>query len=237
MVGIVFQPPHIVISGFVVEVQRAQVVDISSLYVHHLAEKPLLRHIQRSHLEKVVAAVFQHHAVAARLLGRIDQLPALVDRHRGRNFQRHVFPVSHRVDGDRSVQQPRRAVVDQIDVLPFADLFPILRAGISGGGGQPGVFQRSLSILHQFRTHVAQRYDPHPVQVGITFHGHRAAHPESDKSHPNHRNRIAAQLQHVGLPFRAGRLGEFDHSVAHFRRLACRRLRDRSREQHRESDQ
>src|SRR5262249_1346282 len=59
---------------------RAQVVQIRALAVQQLAEHALATHAQAHELFAAIAAILQHHAVALRLLGGVDELPALVER-------------------------------------------------------------------------------------------------------------------------------------------------------------
>lgn len=55
---------------------RLEVVDVAAGSVKHLAEETLLGHVEGGHLEEVVDAVLEHHAVPLGTLGRVDQLPA-----------------------------------------------------------------------------------------------------------------------------------------------------------------
>ena len=212
---VVVESPHALITRAVgrIQIQRAQVVDIGSLDVHHFAEQPSGGHVQRRHLEKVVTAVLEHHAVAARAFGGVDELPALIDRHGCRNLERDMLAAFHRIDGDRRVQFPWRTVVYQIDVVALAHLFPVLLAGVCGRLGQSGSGQYPLRPLDGPRTYVAQRDDLNALQMREALDGHRTPHAEPDECHAHGRNRIAAQLQHVRLSFLAAGLGEHERAV------------------------
>ena len=121
-----FKPPLALIAVLVVFAQlaHAKVMDVGSLAMHQVTQNAFPAEIQGQHLVVPVAAVFQHHAVAARLFRSVDQLPALLQRHGGRHFDRRVLAALHRIDRHRRVPQPGRADVDQIDLAGFAQRAP-----------------------------------------------------------------------------------------------------------------
>ena len=72
--------------GAVLEHDLAQVVVVGALGVQQLAEEARLHHAVDQHLLVAVVAVLDHHAVAARPLGDLDELPALLEGHRRRHL-------------------------------------------------------------------------------------------------------------------------------------------------------
>ena len=69
---VVFQTPHVMITGRVIHTVAPQIVVVCPFGVDHLSEQPLLSHVEGRHLEKVIATIFEHHAVATGLFSRID---------------------------------------------------------------------------------------------------------------------------------------------------------------------
>ena len=105
-------------------------MQISGFGMNGFAEHSLLNHIHDRQFVIAVIAVFQHHAVPLCLFGGIDQFPAIGNGSGCGDFQRHVFAVFHGIDRYRHMQIGRRGNVDQINVIPFADFFPVLRSGV-----------------------------------------------------------------------------------------------------------
>ena len=106
--------------------------------MQHFAEDPLPDQIERHQLEAVVAAILHHDAVPARLLRRLHDRPAVVQRHRGRDLGGRVLAVPHGREHDRDVPFPRRGREDQIQILLGAHPLEVSRsAGVQGGAGWP----------------------------------------------------------------------------------------------------
>ena len=229
--GVVFETPHVVVAGRIVHAQPAQVVVVGSLGVYDLAEKSLLGHVQRSQLEEVVAAVFEHHEVLAGFFRGIDQLPAFVEGQCRRHFRNGMLALLHCINGDRRVHLPVGADVDQIDVIQFAGLFPY--RGVAAefcGFRETGFIQRGLGFGYVTRHDVAQGDDLRAVHMRQAFNGSATTHTQSDHGDTYRVDRIASQLQDVLLTGRARRLGKFDHcaflllltaTVQHDRRGDC----------------
>ena len=103
-----------------------QVVDVRALAVDDLAHYPLAHEVEHKHLRLAVAAVLKLHAVAAELLGRLDQLPALLYRECAWNLRDDVLACVHGVERNRNMEIPRRSIIDEIDVRIVAKLLPLL---------------------------------------------------------------------------------------------------------------
>ena len=98
-----------------------QVVQVAALGVKDLPEEPLPHHVEDHHLGTAVVAVLHHHAVLAVFLRGLDELPAVVQRHRRGDLGRSMFPVLHRRDAHRHVPFPRCRVEDEVDVCGLAE--------------------------------------------------------------------------------------------------------------------
>ena len=190
----------------------------------------MLRHVERRQFEEIVNAVLEHHAVAPGLLGGVDQLPALVERHGCGNLDGHMLAVLHGVDGHRHMQLPRGADVHQVDVVALAELFPPLLAAVRSRCGEIVFRENLLRLLDPLGIEVAERLDFDPVDMGETLHRTGAAHAQSDESDPHDRNRVDSQPQHRMLALGTGRLVEYDYAVGHA--VTLRRRAAASAEQH-----
>ena len=126
--AVVLEPPHVPIQ-FLGEVVSHLAGVVGAVAVHHFAEESLPRHVQRHDLKRQIAVVLHHLAMLPRPLGRLDQLPALLDGPGRRHFRGDVFAVIHRVNGHRRVHVPRRRHEHQVNVVTLANPFPIFRTG------------------------------------------------------------------------------------------------------------
>ena len=92
-------------------------MDIAALYVDDGAHVATSCSSERGKVETVVAAVFEHGAVALRALGGIDQRPTIDQRHRGRNLDGDVLPAVHRLERNRNVRCPVGADINEVEVV------------------------------------------------------------------------------------------------------------------------
>ena len=122
----VVEPPEALAA--VAELERAQVVQVAALGVHHFAQQTLAHHVERHQFHAVVAAVFELHAVPARCFGGLHQLPALFERGDRGHLRRGMLAVLHGFDGHARMPLPRRRDVDQVEVLPRAEPLEVLLA-------------------------------------------------------------------------------------------------------------
>ena len=130
-----------------------------------------------------------------------------------------MLAVFHGVYGNRRVQLPVGAAVNQVDVIAFAHLLPLLFSAVEIGFGQSGVGQYFLGQVEFLGNDIAQCHDFDTVDVGETNHGATSSGTNPDKGNPNRVDGFTAQAQYVGLaggPFR-GR--EFDHLALRSRRF------------------
>ena len=148
-----------------------QEVDVGAFHVIYFAEESMLGHVQGGHLKEVVAAVLEHHAVTAGFLAGVHQLPAIFDRHGRRDLYGDMMTVLHGIYGDRNVVQPVRRDVDQVDVIPFAQLFVGICPDISVGSRQPGLVQNAVAVVHAVLFLVAESHDLDPVDLGVSPDG------------------------------------------------------------------
>ena len=188
-------------------------MNIGAFGVEYLAEQPVLSHVERRQLEEVVDTVLEHHAVALCLLGSVDQLPALVERHGGWDFDGDMLAVLHGINRHRDVQLPRGADVNQVDVIAQAKFLPPLLPAVRGGGREVMSGEDLLRLVDTLGVEVAERHDLDPVNVGEAFHGARAAHTQPNETHAYDRDRVDRQPQNGMLALDTGRDVEYDHAV------------------------
>ena len=199
--------------ALIVVPELIEIVDVGTLDVEDLAEKPVLRHVERRQLEEIVDTVLEHHAVALRLLGGVHQLPALVERLRGGNLDGDVLAVLHGIDRHRNMLEPRRGDVDQVDVLTLAELLPALLAAVGLGTRQAALLEDLLRSLDPLGIEVAQRLDLHAVEVRETADGTRTAHTQPDETDADGLHGLGPQAKDRLLPRLALRSIEDDHAI------------------------
>ena len=100
-----------------------KVVEIGSLDMEYFTENSGLGHRQARHLEEVIAAVLEHHAVLPGLLRHVDKGPDLLQGGGHRHLAGHVLAVFHSIKRYGSVVYPVGTDVHEIDVVPLAKLF------------------------------------------------------------------------------------------------------------------
>ena len=88
--------------------------------MYYFAEHSLLYHVERGKFKIVVAAVFEHDAVAAVFFGCIDQSPAVGDAHGCRNFHCNVLTALHGVECNFGMAHPVGADVDEVHLFRLA---------------------------------------------------------------------------------------------------------------------
>ena len=150
-----------------------------------LAEHAELREVEGQHLDLAVAAVLELHAVALRLLARLDELPALVHRKRGRHLREHMLAALHRRELDRHVQAPRRGVVDDVHVRVVAEPLPGRVAQILLRGGLLPVGQHLLRLLDLLLHVVADGRDRDARQLARAVDDPAAARAHAHDAQPD----------------------------------------------------
>jgi hypothetical protein len=210
---IIFKSPVSLISVVVliIEVHAAQVMDVCSFDMHHVSEEPVLGHVKGGHLEEVVTAVLQHHAVLAGLFGSVDQIPAFLYGHGCRNFYRYVLSVLHGINCHWSVGNPVSSDINQVDAVVFAELLPSIFADILLGARLSGAFEYLLSGIHPVLIEIAKCYDLAVWNVAKNADVVRSPVPDSDETDPYKRNWIAFEFEHVSLTGFAWRDRQLDH--------------------------
>ena len=115
--------------SLVVGPELLQIVDIATLGIEDVTEETLILHIKGGHLEEVVDAILQHHAVLAGPLGGVDEGPDVVQREGSRHFDSDVLALLHSVLRHLDVGLPIGHNVDQVDIGALDELLPrIVRA-------------------------------------------------------------------------------------------------------------
>ena len=93
--------------------------------------------------------------MTAGLFGRIDQLPAFVDGQCGWDFADGMFALFHGINGDRRMEFPVGAAIDQVNIIAFAYFFPFFFTAIKVRFGKSGVGQDFLGSFEVFRNDIA----------------------------------------------------------------------------------
>ena len=190
--------------------ELVQVMDIRPLCPYHLAEDTVLRHVQRVHLEPVVAAVLQHHAVLARAFAQVNQLPALLQIHGGRHLQGHVLAVLHSIFRNGEVVQPVGGDIHQVNVVALAQGLVALLARVDRRQRPVGVTQVLLALLRPLPLIVTQGHDAGTFYICEAGHRIGAAHPEAHEAYPHLVHLRHRQPQGRLLPRRA--FGRFHYN-------------------------
>ena len=68
------------------------------------------------------------------------------------------------------MQFPRGSIVDQVDIITLAHLFPIFFAGVSNGFFPVTVLQGFLAVFHPLRVQVADGNNLRAIDLRQTFH-------------------------------------------------------------------
>ena len=141
--------------------------------------------------------------MAAGLLGRIDQFPALLHGNGRRHLHGYVFALFHGVNRHGRMAQPVGADVDQIDVAAFAELLPAVRTRILRSLRSRLFPEHGLAACEICLFQIAKGHDLHAVEVHEPFDGADAAHAQPDEPDPDDWNRIACEGYDIGLSRRA----------------------------------
>ena len=182
--------------------------------MNHFTQHAELGHVQGSHLEKVVGAIFEHHAVFAGLFGDVDEFPAVGDRSGSRNFHGHVFAMLHGINSHLDVRLPVGADINEVDIVALAKFFICCRTNIFSGSRQSFGFQNAtLNLLHILRKEVAQSHNLNAVDISHTVNGVRTTHSKADKADAYIFNRLGSKFKHTRLIISTLRLVENDKII------------------------
>ena len=200
---VVIQPP--VVPIFIPE--GIQVMAVGPFDVDDLTEKTAPGHFERSHLEKVIDTVLEHHAMLSRLLGLVDQAPDFIHVQGGGHFYGYVLATLHRIHCDGIVVKPVRTDIHQIDVLLFAEAAPgFLFAAVAAGRGRLAhTGQVGLAGLDPVGKQVAQGCHHGAGYQGEAFYAEAAAHSQADHADADGLDRLSRQAQCTLLPGGPGR--------------------------------
>ena len=104
--------------------------------MQHFSKRTLLRKLQGHHLEEIIAAVLQNHAVPAGTLGGIDKVPAFLEGIGGRHLDgiagtlvlSRALPLQHPpniASDSRSAAAPRKFLFISYLVIPNHPRLPV----------------------------------------------------------------------------------------------------------------
>ena len=160
-----------------------EVVDVGTFCAQDLTKNSVLCHIQRIEFVVVVAAVFENHAVLARFLREVDQLPALIEVHSRGNFDRGVLSVFESTLGYGEMVVPIRGNIDEVYVRTGTNGFVALCAVVNVGRCESLFAEIFLALFGSIAFIVAECHDLHAGNVGEAFDSPRSAHAETHKGH------------------------------------------------------
>ncbi len=193
---VVFHAPVVVILGPI----GFEAMQVASLDVHQFTEDTVLRHIERCHLEEVIDAVFEHHAMELGAFCHVDHVPNLLHRQGCGHFASHVLAVLHGIEHHGSVVNPVGANVYKIDVRTFTNSLPgILAACISICFRHACCTQETLTRVGTLLMQVAERLDFHTGEIGVAIDGILSSHAEADEADTNGIDGWETQPKHVFL--------------------------------------
>ena len=184
------------------EMAFREIVDIRALRVREAAEYARMAEVPREQLVLPVAAVLQHHAVAARPLARLHDVPAVVERVCGRNLHQHVLPRVHRVKRDARMKIGRHGHIDHVHARIVARPLPALaRPGIEPLRHLAGtvLLQPLLVLFHRLLAQIAEHLDLASGYPADAPHGGAASVADADESDPYPLHRRRGKPRHCGL--------------------------------------
>ena len=163
-----------------------KVMKIGAFHMKHLTEQSALRHLQTSHLEKVIDAVLKHHTVLARPLGSIDERPDVLHRCGRRDFDGNMLPVFHCKEGDGHMMHPVGANIDDVDVVALAHLFIGFYITEIGGSLMTAMtLQYLLCAVDTTFLNIAEGHNVGALNLTPPLNGPWPAHPKADEGHAN----------------------------------------------------
>ena len=158
-------------------------MNIGTFSAEHFSEDTSLFHIERSHLEIVVAAVFENHTVLAGLFRQVDKAPAFVKVHCRGDFDGSVLTVFECALCYGEMMVPVGGYVDEVDVRTLAELFVSLFSIVNLCGGKTFFAHVLLAAFSAFFFEVAECNDFHSGNVGKAHYRPRSTHAEADEAY------------------------------------------------------
>ena len=163
----------------------ARLVQIAALTVHQLAEDARVRRVDERHRVLVVAAVGEHHAVAAVLFRRLDDGPRLVDGAHARHLHERMDRALQRIERNLRVRGPVGVDVHGVDEPGFAQPLVALGAGERLRLAEAGLLHYVLALLRAILDEVAHSRDLHARHFAETAYGPAAASANSNHANAN----------------------------------------------------
>ena len=160
-----------------------EVVDVGTFCTQDLTKNSILCHVEGIEFVVVVAAVFENHAVFARFLREVDQLPALIEVHSRGNFDRSVLSVFESTLGYGEMVVPIRGNIDEVYVRTGTNCFVALCAVVNVGRSETFLAEILLALLCSFAFVVAKCHNLHAGNMCEAFDSPRSAHAETHKGH------------------------------------------------------
>ena len=201
--------------------ELVKIVYVCALRVQYLAEHAVLRHIQSAHLEPVVAAVLENHAVELLLFSQVDELPTFLKVHCRGHLVGYVLAVLHCALCHNGMMLPVGSYIDKVDIVAAAQFLIALLAVIDGGRSQSVLAQR-LVLLGCARLYVvAKSHNLNTRYQAEVFYRTRSAHAKTDEAHAHRLHLRECQSEHILLS--CGAFGRLNHYLAFVPMPFCRR--------------
>ena len=193
---VVFHAPIVVIFGPI----GFEAMQVSALDVHQFSEDTVLRHVERRHLEEVIDAVLEHHAVELCALGSIDHIPDFLHCQGRRHLASDVLAMLHGIKHHRGMVNPVGADINKVNVRTFANCFPrIFATGVSISFRHAYCTQETLTRVGTLLMQVAECLDFHARKVSITIDSVFTTHAEANETDTDGVYRWETKSEHVFL--------------------------------------
>ena len=189
-----------------------EVVNVSTFCTKYFTENAVLCHIQCIEFVVIVAAVFENHAVFARFLREVDQLPALVEVHGRGHFDGRVLAVFECALGYGEMVIPVGGDVHQVYVGASANGLVAFRAIVNVGRSETFLAEILLALLCSFTFIVAECHDLYAGNVCEALDCPRSTHAETNKGHAHGFHFGNGETEHVLLTGSALRSFRYDGS-------------------------
>ena len=190
--------------------KRAQIMYISTLRTDNFTEHAMLRHVQRIHLEPVIAAVLQNEAMLTGRFTQVNQIPAFLQIHGRRHFYRYILSILQRTLGNGEVMQPVCSNINQIYIITFAEFLVSFVTGIDGGFGHGCLLQELLTFICTGLFIITKSHYLRTRNISETLHCSGATHTQTNKTHTDCLQLRSSQSQYTLLSCRT--LGSFDNN-------------------------
>ena len=169
--------------GTIAVVLVTQIVDVGTLEVCECAKETLLLHGERGLVEGIVAAVLEHEAMAACALGRVDQLPALVNCGSCRYLDGYMLALFHSIACHEGVGEPVSTYIYEVYIVSLTQLTPPFRGSVVLWMIAPISSKQCIGLFQMSRSDVTERHDVYIIDDKVAAQGGHATIAQADESY------------------------------------------------------